>query len=189
MTSNDNGLITIKTLQCIKRREKVFSRYIKEYCAAHVLLDQDLLLKEIKVLAKYLTCYKAQDILVLSSNLEHHSCYTTFAQLLQYRILTTTYKRGTFNNYLQDGFLEARVLFTCHDRRDRLAITDGKRELMKIVGFSNFARGYKYYDYFVPANTFSKQAMIVSFYLLYKYIKQEHGEPYIQFQEFKNLAE
>lgn len=184
---SNEALLTLKTLQCIKRKESVFKAAIEEVHPRHVVLRKSAILTQVAALADVLAGYAPETVLVLATNQAQQSVYQAFAYLMGYRVLTR-YRRGQFNNCMQEGFTSCRVLFSCHDRRDRLAILDAKKERAKIVGFSNLARGYIYYDHVVYGNTFVKDAMIVYFYLLYKELKLRANSVPIAILEFTALC-
>jgi hypothetical protein len=169
----------------INRKEYLFKKYVIASNRKGSVLDPEIVIKELDKMIEKLVLLKPQHIILLNEKPEYNEMCEILANLTGFKL--KTYSTGMFSNVALSNFTNAAAIITIHDRRDLNAIKEAKLLNLKIFGITNFSRGIKYIDYYVPVNNFSKEAIVFYFWYILKGLKDKTNSNVIDLDELFTL--
>jgi ribosomal protein S2 len=179
---------TANCLIGIKRKERLFINKIKEYKSKGVVIDLDILIKDLHQIVDILLKFNPKHVVIVNSKSQYNQIFSTFTAINEFTLLAGKYKVGTFTNPLNKSYIELGCLISIHDKRDQSAIKEAKGLEIPVIGLTNLSRGCKVYDKFALINTFSPTAVGLVTWYITNCLQEKKNKTEISFQEYFNIC-
>jgi len=138
----------------------------------------------IRVAAKFLARYEAEDILVVSARQYGQKPVRMFAKIVGTKVIAGRFIPGRLTNPMSKDFMEPRVIIVTDPAADAQTMKEAISISVPIVGLCDANNETKYVDLIIPGNNKGRKSLALIYYLLAREILKERGviESYEQFR-------
>jgi small subunit ribosomal protein S2 len=160
--------------QKVKAMEKYIYKIRSDKLAVFNIQKVD---EQILEIAKFLSKYKSEEILVVSRKTNGHKPIVMFAKSISdANVIYGRFYPGTLTNPDYEKYLEPKVLFVTDPAADKQAIKEAKNSNIKIVGICDTFNDPTDLDYVISANNKGRRSLSLIYWLLAREIVKARGE-------------
>ncbi|MFA5382780.1 MAG: 30S ribosomal protein S2 [Candidatus Micrarchaeia archaeon] len=130
------------------------------------VLDLKKIDERIRLAAKQLGRFEAEDILVVASRTYSGIAAANFCKITGTKLVAGRFIPGTLTNPRKNGFFEPEILLVCDPRGEKEALREAGNAGIPVIGLSDVDNSIKFIDWVVPCNNKGRRSLALIFYLL-----------------------